>query len=136
MNAALIVVLIMSGVVGIASALGVSYAVSRSSSDKERREIDKSLIDSQRLLIAQQETELGRERHRAEEADRMAKQYRSDLTQKAAVDHLLEVLVREEQQRHTEHTEQSEQQRRAAEENASLLREIISRLEGMRAGAR
>jgi len=132
LNGTLLVLLILAAVLGIAGTLGVSYAVLRSSSDKERREIDKQLIASQRALIDQNEAELSRERHLRAEAERKANDYRNDLTQKAAVDHLLEVLIREEQQRHTEHERQDAEHRRMAEENARLLKAIIARLEEMR----
>lgn len=132
MNGTLLVLLILAAIFGIAGTLGVAYAILRSSSDKERREIDKQLIESQRALIAQNESELARQRHRADEMERKAIDYRNDLTQKAAVDHLLEVLIREEQQRHEEHERQDTEQRQRADENVKLLKEIIAKVEEKR----
>lgn len=123
------IALIASLAIAIATGVGVAYAVSRSASDKERREIDKSLITSQRLLIDNQEAEIARCKTELIEAVAAAARYRADLTQKAAVDHLLEVLVQEEGKRATEHTKQTN----ALEEHSDLLRQVVGSLEALRA---
>lgn len=130
------VALIASVIIAVATGIGVAYAVSRSASDKERREIDKSLITSQRLLIDNQEAEIARCKTDLIEAVAAAARYRADLTQKAAVDHLLEVLVAEEGKRATEHGKQSTElgkQSNALEVHSDLLRQVVSGLEALRA---
>jgi hypothetical protein len=122
------VLLLVSSVVGIAGALGVAYAVFRSASEGKLRELDKRIIENQQALLTQTEAELTRERTRAQAAENNAITYRDALTQKAAVDHLLEVLVREEQARHQEHTEHG----RRFELQAELLREILTELKARR----
>lgn len=123
------IALIASVIIAVATGVGVAYAVSRSASDKERREIDKSLISSQRLLIDNQEAEIARCKTELIEAVAAAARYRADLTQKAAVDHLLEVLVAEEGKRATEHGRQTN----ALEEHSDLLRQVVGSLEALRA---
>lgn len=130
MNAAAILSIV--GVIfGIAGTLGVAYAVFRSASEQKLRELDKRIIENQQALLTQTETELTRERARAQAAETNAVTYRDALTQKAAVDHLLEVLVREEQARHAEHQEHGKH----FEMQTNLLREIVSELRAKRDSA-
>jgi hypothetical protein len=118
------VISIVGVILGIAGTLGVAYAIFRSASEQKLRELDKRIIENQQALLTQTETELTRERARAQAAETNAVTYRDALTQKAAVDHLLEVLVREEQARHAEH----EQHGRHFEAQTALLREILAAL--------
>lgn len=111
-------------ILGIAGTLGVSYAIFRTASEGKLRELDKRIIENQQALLTQTENELTRERARAQAAETNAVTYRDALTQKAAVDHLLEVLVREEQARHSEHQEHA----RRFENQTGLLREILDEL--------
>lgn len=115
-------------ILGIAGTLGVSYAIFRTASEGKLRELDKRIIENQQALLTQTENELTRERARAQAAETNAVTYRDALTQKAAVDHLLEVLVREEQARHNEHNEHA----RTFELQAGLLREILAELKAQR----
>lgn len=115
-------------IIGLAGTLGVAYAVFRSASEQKLRELDKRIIENLQALQVQTEQELTRERARAQAAENNAVTYRDALTQKAAVDHLLEVLVREEQARHTEHLQHS----RDAEAAMGLLREVLNELRAQR----
>jgi len=126
------ILFLVSTVVGVAGTLGVAYTVFRSSSEQKLRELDKRIIDNQQALLTQTETELTRERARAQAAENNAVTYRDALTQKAAVDHLLEVLVREEQARHHEHRQHSE----SFEAQTALLREILTELQARRDSVR
>lgn len=119
---------IVGVILGVAGTMGVAYAVFRSASEQKLRELDKRIIENQQALLVQTETELTRERARAQAAETNAVTYRDALTQKAAVDHLLEVLVREEQARHAEH----EQHGRHFEMQTGLLREILDELRAKR----
>lgn len=119
---------ILGVIIVLAGALGLAYTVFRSSSEQKLRELDKRIIENQQALISQTEAELIRERARAQAAENNAVTYRDALTQKAAVDHLLEVLVREEQARHTEHADHQ----REAEVSRSLLKEALEILKELR----
>lgn len=131
MTTASTILVILAGVIAIAGALGVAYAVFRSSSEQKLRDLDKRIIENQQALLNQTEAELVRERARAQSAESNAITYRDALTQKAAVDHLLEVLVREEQARHAEHAQHS----RDAEMQIKLLKEIQAELRARRDSA-
>lgn len=119
---------IVGVILGIAGTMGVAYAIFRSASEQKLRELDKRIIENQQALLTQTETELTRERARAQAAETNAVTYRDALTQKAAVDHLLEVLVREEAARHNEHQEHA----RHFELQTGLLREILDELRARR----
>ena len=126
------ILFLVSTVVGLAGILGVAYTVFRSSSEQKLRELDKRIIDNQQALLTQTENELTRERTRATSAENNAVTYRDALTQKAAVDHLLEVLVREEKARHDEHAQHSEWFKSQSE----LLKEVLSELKVRRDSVR
>lgn len=125
------IVAIVSLIIGVAGTLGVAYAVFRSSSEQKLRELDKRIIENTQALLTQTESELTRERARAQAAENNAVTYREALTQKAAVDHLLEVLVREEAERHREHAAHRE----GADAQMQVLREILSLLKARRDSA-
>lgn len=108
MTSAQTVLIGISVLVGLAGALGVAYTVFRSASEVKLRELDKRIIDNQNELLKQAETETAKERQLRIAAELSANTYRESLTQKAAVDHLSEVILREEQLRHEEHRRQDE----------------------------
>lgn len=112
----------------LAGALGVAWAVFRSTSEQKLREIDKQLLSSQEMLIRQHEAELARLQTDMAKAENFVSIARADLTQKAAVDHLLELVVREERRRADEH----EQQRDETRAHTALLKEIILILKQLR----
>lgn len=122
------VVAIVSLILGLAGTLGIAWAVFRTSSEGKLRELDKRIIENLQSLLGQTESELTRERTRAQAAENNAVTYRDALTQKAAVDHLLEVLVREEQARHQEHAQHAKE----AETTRNLLKEILTLLKAQR----
>lgn len=122
------VVAIVSLILGLAGTLGIAWAVFRTSSEGKLRELDKRIIENLQSLLNQTETELTRERTRAQAAESNAITYRDALTQKAAVDHLLEVLVREEQARHQEHAQHAKE----SETTRALLKEILGELKAQR----
>lgn len=113
--------LAISTLVGIAGALGVAYTVFRSASEQRLREVDQHIITNQGVLMGQFESELAKCR-----ADLIAEKQRSDtyretLTQRAAVDHLSEIVLREDQIRREEHAAQ-----------VTLLRDVLAQLKGQR----
>jgi hypothetical protein len=111
----------ISTLVGVAGALGVAYTVFRSASEQRLREVDQSLLNHQNLLVAQLESELSKCRTDLATTEQKAEMYRSDLTQRAAVDHLADLVVREEQTRRFEHEAQT-----------MLLKDMITQLKGLR----
>jgi hypothetical protein len=111
----------LSTLVGVAGALGVAYTVFRSSSEQRLREVDQSLINHQNLAMTQLEGELSRCRTDLTAAVQQATTYRESLTQRAAVDHLAEIVVKEEQTRRLEH-----------ETQIMLLKDVVAQLKGMR----
>lgn len=113
----------ISALVGTAGALGVAYTVFRSASEQRLREVDQSLLNHQNLLVAQLESELSKCRTDLATSEQKAEMYRSDLTQRAAVDHLADLVVREEQTRRFEHETQT-----------ILLKDMIAQLKGLRGG--
>lgn len=112
----------------LAGALGVAWAVFRSTSEQKLREIDRQLLNSQEMLIRQHEAELARLQTDMAKAENFVSIARADLTQKAAVDHLLELVVREERHRADEHEQQLDQTRA----HTALLKEIILILKQLR----
>lgn len=112
----------------LAGALGIAWAVFRSASVEKLREIDKQLLGSQDMLIHQQEAEIARIKAERDKYENYAAMARADLTQKAAVDHLLEIVVAEEKRRADEHEHQVEIQ----EIHTMLLKDIIAQLKGAR----
>lgn len=115
------VLLAISTLVGVAGALGVAYTVFRSSSEQRLREVDQHIITNQNLLMAQFEKELEKCRVDLSATKNKADNYREALTQRAAVDHLAELLAREERNREQEHHVQT-----------MLLKDVIAQLKGMR----
>jgi hypothetical protein len=122
------IIAILVGLVALASALGVAWAIFRSASVTKLREIDRQLIQSQEMLIAQQETDISRMKVDVAEAKNFVAVARADLTQKAAVDHLLELVIREERRRADEHEKQSDSLRM----HAALLKDIVAILKQLR----
>lgn len=106
---------------GVVGALGVAYTLFRSASEQRLREVDKQLLASQSLLIAQQETELARERAQRIKEEQTAATFRESLTQRAAVDNLAIVIEREEKRRHEEH-----------QAHDMLLKDVLAQLKGER----
>lgn len=111
----------LSTMVGIAGVLGVAYTVFRSASEQRLRELDQQIIGNQNVLITQKDTELARLRTLAEREKERADIYRTDLTQRAAVDHLSELVINEEKTRRDEHQVQS-----------MILKDILAQLKGQR----
>jgi len=111
----------LSALIGIAGTLGVAYTVFRSSSEQRLREVDQHIINNQNILISQQDSELTRLRGLAEKEKERADNYRSDLTQRAAVDHLADEVRRAENMRREEH-----------EMQIVLLKDVIAQLKGLR----
>lgn len=111
----------VSTLVGVAGALGVAYTVFRSASEQRLREVDQHIINNQNLLMTQLETELAKLRAEVEAFKQRADTYRESLTQRAAVDHLAELVARNEEQRRQEH-----------EAMMRLLKDVIAQLKGMR----
>lgn len=107
----------LSVLVGIAGALGVAYTIFRSSAEQRLREVDQQIINNQNVLIAQQEGEASRLRTDLANEKNRAEIYRESLTQRAAVEHLAEVVAREESARREEHSTQ-----------IMLLKDVISQL--------
>lgn len=130
MTATQSVLAIISVLLGIAGALGISWAVFRSTSEQKLREIDKQLLNSQEMLIHQQEAEVTRLKVERDKAENFAAMARADLTQKAAVDHLLEIVVGEERRRAEEHKQAAE----AMQVHTQLLKDIVAQLKGQRQG--
>lgn len=118
----------ISILIGIAGTLGVAYTVFRSTSEQRLRELDKRIIENQSTLIIQSETEVTKERQLRLAAEQASNTYRESLTQKAAVDHLAEVLIKEEAARHTEHVRQGEMH----DVMIALLKDIVAQLKGAR----
>lgn len=96
----------ISTLVGIAGALGVAYTVFRSASEQRLREVDQQIIGNQNLLIAQMEEQVRNLRTEFTAEKQRSDTYRESLTQRAAVDHLSEIVIREEQVRRQEHEAQ------------------------------
>lgn len=115
------VLVAISTIVGIAGALGVAYTVFRSASEQRLREVDQQIVQNQGVLIAQLEEQVRQARSECDAEKRRSETYRESLTQRAAVDHLSEVVIREEQIRRTEH-----------ETQMVLLKDVIAQLKGMR----
>lgn len=118
----------ISVLVALAGALGVSYTIFRSASEQRLRELDKRIIENQTALLLQSETEVAKERQLRLAAELSSNTYRDSLTQKAAVDHLAEVLVKEEALRATEHVRQGE----VHDMMVVLLKDIVAQLKGAR----
>lgn len=118
----------ISTLLALAGVLGLAWAVFRSSSEQKLREIDKQLLSSQEMLIHQLEAELARVKADMNKAENFVALARADLTQKAAVDHLLELVVREERRRADEHEMQAD----ALRTHTGLLKEIINQLKAQR----
>jgi hypothetical protein len=93
----------ISTVVGMAGALGVAYAVFRSSAEQRLKEVDQRLINDQNMLISRLEHESSSLKADLSTATALANNFRESLTQKAAVDHLAELLIKEEKERKDEH---------------------------------
>jgi hypothetical protein len=115
------ILLALSTLIGVAGALGVAYAVFRSTSEQRLREVDQSLLNHQNLLLQQVDTELSKCRADLVLEKQRADMYRSDLTQRAAVDHLADTVAKDETTRRIEH-----------EMQAMLLKDIIAQLKGLR----
>lgn len=115
---------VVFSVLGLAGALGVAYTLFRSASEQRLKEVDKQLLASQSLLIQQQETELARERAQRIKEEQTAATFRESLTQRAAVDHLAEIVERNELRRAEEHAAQS-----------MLLKDIIAQLKRQGGGS-
>jgi|SRR5690349_1113922 len=111
----------ISTLVGLAGALGVAYTVFRSSSEQRLKEVDQHIINNQNLLLQQLESELSKLRTELSTERQRAETYRDSLTQKAAVDHLSELVIREEKVRHEEH-----------EMQVMLLKDILAQLKHAR----
>jgi len=111
----------ISALVGIAGALGVAYTVFRSSSEQRLREVDQHIINNQNLLLTQQEGELSKMRTDLATEKQRSETYRESLTQRAAVDHLSEIVIREEQVRRQEH-----------EAQVMLLKDVLAQLKQQR----
>lgn len=94
----------VSTLVGVAGALGVAYTVFRSASEQRLREVDQHIITNQNVLMSQLEAQLAEARKDAAKEKDRADTYRSDLTQRAAVEHLSDHVIREEQIRREEHS--------------------------------
>jgi tRNA U55 pseudouridine synthase TruB len=122
------VLFLVSTVVGIAGTLGVAYTVFRSGSEQKLRELDARIIQNQKELQLQLETEVSKERQLRIAAEQKAETYRSDLTQKAAVEHLAEIVQREEKERRIEHQKQIE----FAEMQTTLLKDLVAGIRGQR----
>jgi len=116
----------LSVVFGLAGTLGIAYTVFRSASEQKLRELDKRIIDNQKELQVQLEAELQKERQLRIASEQKADTYRSDLTQRAAVEHLAEVVAREEGARRDEHNKQIEM----ADTQIALLKDLISTIRG------
>lgn len=105
----------------MAGALGVAWAIFRSASEAKLREIDKRLIESQATLIAYNDAELAKERVQRATAELAAQTYRDSLTQKAAVDHLADILANAAAAEVVAH-----------EMHTMLLKDIVAQLRGQR----
>jgi hypothetical protein len=115
------VLIAISTMVGIAGALGVAYTIFRSSSEQRLREVDQHIINNQNLLLTQLESELSKVRTALATEGQRAETYRESLTQRAAVEHLSEIVIREEQSRRVEHEAQT-----------MLLKDVIAELRNQR----
>lgn len=122
------ILFLVSTIVGISGLLGVAYTIFRSAAQQKVAELNKQIIDNQQLILAQQEAEVIKERQLRIAAEQSADSFRESLTQKAAVDHLAEVLVREEGKRFEEHQRQAEMH----ETMVMLLKDIVAQLKGAR----
>ena len=111
----------ISTMVGIAGALGVAYTVFRSASEQRLRDVDQQVIGHQNILIAQLEEQAKNLRTECQAEKQRSDTYRESLTQKAAVDHLSELVIREEQIRRQEH-----------ETQIMLMKDMIAQLKGLR----
>jgi hypothetical protein len=100
------ILIAISTLVGVAGAMGVSYTVFRSAAEQRLREVDQHLIGNQTVLITQLEEQIVHLRQECDAEKRRSETYRESLTQKAAVEHLSEVVIREEQIRRQEHEAQ------------------------------
>lgn len=100
------VLLAIATFVGIAGSLGVAYTVFRSSSEQRLRDVDQRLINDQNMRITMLESDKSKLDTDLHAAIQKAELYRESLTQKAAVDHLAEILIREEAIRKEEHATQ------------------------------
>lgn len=117
------VVSIVGVILAIAGTLGVAYAVLRSASEQKLRELDKRIIDNYQALVTQLEAEKTSAVVERDAAERRAADYREALTQKAAVDHLAEMV---------EH--QWKQQRETDSAHSQLLRDILEHLRRIQRG--
>lgn len=126
----------ISSLVGVAGALGVAYTVFRSASEQRLRDVDQHIINNQNLLMQQLESELSKLRTDVVSAEQKATTYRESLTQRAAVDHLAEIVVQEEKTRRAEHEAQMVLIRTAMERIDSIVmlmkEDVIAQLRGMR----
>jgi hypothetical protein len=111
----------ISTLVGVAGALGIAYTVFRSASEQRLRDVDQHIINNQNLLMAQLESELSKVRVDLATSEQRSEAYRESLTQRAAVDHLSELIVKEEQFRRVEH-----------ETQIMLLKDVVAQLKGLR----
>lgn len=110
-----------STTVGVAGALGVAFTVFRSASEQRLREVDQHVINNQNLLLAQLESELSKVRTELAAMQQRADTYRESLTQRAAVDHLSDIVVRSDAARRQEHDTQ-----------IMLLKDVIAQLKYQR----
>lgn len=110
-----------STTVGVAGALGVAFTVFRSASEQRLREVDQHVINNQNLLLAQLESELSKVRTELAAMQQRADTYRESLTQRAAVDHLSDIVVRDGAARRQEHDTQ-----------IMLLKDVIAQLKYQR----
>ncbi len=108
-------------VVGLAGALGVAYAVFKSASEQRLRDVDQRLINDQNMRITMLESEVSRAHTDLQAAVQKAELYRESLTQKAAVDHLAEIIVTEEKRRSEEHRTQE-----------VLMKDLLAQMKGQR----
>jgi hypothetical protein len=111
----------VSTTIGVAGALGVAFTVFRSASEQRLREVDQHVINNQNLLLAQLESELSKVRTELAAMQQRADTYRESLTQRAAVDHLSEIVVRSDDARRQEHDTQ-----------IMLLKDVIAQLKYQR----
>lgn len=118
----------LSVIFGLAGTLGVAYTVFRSASEVKLRELDSRIISNQKELQTQIEAELAKERVLRIASEQKAETYRSDLTQRAAVEHLAEMVQREELSRKEEHRKQIEM----SEMQITLLKDLVAGIRGQR----
>lgn len=111
----------ISTLVGIAGTLGVAYTVFRSAAEQRLRDVNQDIIVNQERLIAQQDEQIRQLRAECVSEKQRSETYRETLTQKAAVDHLSELVIREEQTRREEHAAQ-----------LIIMKDIIAQMKRMR----